>query len=136
MLGTHSSSLGQSKVYISCVIKINKLEERPVMVAGGVKVKYGLKSSTTRWFDALVQYLRILGFEISPVDETLIYNPRTTCEDYDFILSLLDDLLIEMEEPEPILECGGKQFGMNGEKSHQTYLGPDCEVLKMVLDGL
>ena len=114
----------KEKLYTIARPEFGELEGRVLII---VKALYGLKTSMSRWHEALSDKLRLLNFKSCKADPDLWI--RDAGDHYEYIAVYSDDLLVFSKHPSVILKGLSTLFPIKGGKP-EFYLGGDVEAVK------
>ena len=89
------------------------------------KALYGFKTSGNRWHADLADVLRSLGFERSRAGNDIWM--RHAGEYYDYILTVVGDLLIYSKEPMKIIEDLETRYNLKSVGTPEYYIGADLK---------
>eukprot|EP00978_Attheya_sp_CCMP212_P025247 scaffold80878_cov54-Attheya_sp.AAC.1 len=88
---------------------------------------YGLRTSGARFHEHLSKKLRTLGFVPSKADADLWIQPQA--DNYEFIATYVDDLLVFSRDPNPIIDEIKDDYILKGAGKPEYYLGADMAAL-------
>ena len=112
----------QEKVYIIAGPEFGKLEGHTLVIH---KALYGLRTSSLRWYERLLDCLRQMGFVPSKAEAEIWM--RKCGDHYEYIGVYVDDLAIVLQDPKAIVDVLTQEhnFKLKGTGTISFHLGCD-----------